>query len=100
MPITANLVDVVWGAARPPLPDEKPFVLPLLYAGKKWQDKVKELRATMEERRWHAVVVSRLDEVAWLFNMRGDDIPYNPVFKVSLRVCRGPDSGTREISAD
>jgi hypothetical protein len=25
------------------------------------------------------VVVSQLDEVAWLFNLRGSDIPYNPV---------------------
>jgi Xaa-Pro aminopeptidase len=27
-----------------------------------------------------ALVVSALDEVCWLFNLRGQDIPYNPVF--------------------
>ena len=30
---------------------------------------------------YDAIVLTALDEVAWLFNLRGRDIPYNPVFR-------------------
>jgi Xaa-Pro aminopeptidase len=30
------------------------------------------------------IVISQLDEVAWLFNLRGSDIPYNPVRRVNF----------------
>ena len=29
-------------------------------------------------------IVSKLDEIGWLFNLRGTDIPYNPLFKSYL----------------
>ncbi|NXW07099.1 XPP2 aminopeptidase, partial [Fregetta grallaria] len=47
-----------------------------------WQEKVAGIRQQMEQhvRRPTAVLLSGLEETAWLFNLRGDDIPYNPVF--------------------
>ena len=48
--------------------------------GKKWQDKVLELRKKMNEKNAGVMVVTALDDVAWLLNLRGSDIQYNPVF--------------------
>ena len=50
------------------------------YAGKSFQDKIEDLRKELEKKKVLGFVVSMLDEIAWLFNLRGNDIPYNPVF--------------------
>ncbi|KAI7476665.1 putative Xaa-Pro aminopeptidase [Hortaea werneckii] len=78
--IAENLVDQVWGADKPSRPNEPARVLGQEYAGRKFQDKIEELRKELDKKKAAAFVVSMLDEIAWLFNMRGNDIPYNPVF--------------------
>ena len=75
-----NLVDVVWGSARPPRPLKKIKVLPEKYSGKRFQEKIEELRKEIDKKKAAGMIISMLDEIAWLFNLRGDDIPYNPVF--------------------
>ena len=55
-------------------------IFPLSKAGESWQNKVKKVRAEMAEISCSAMFLSKLDEIAWLFNLRGNDIPYNPVF--------------------
>ncbi|NXN22547.1 XPP2 aminopeptidase, partial [Nycticryphes semicollaris] len=82
VPIETNLVDEVWGDQRPPLPSSKIYSLPEEFTGSSWQEKVAGIRHQMEQhvRRPTAVLLSGLEETAWLFNLRGDDIPYNPVF--------------------
>lgn len=74
----ANLVDDVW-QDRPSMPDAPAVVWPEAYAGRSVADKLKDLRAAMTKKRCAAHVVSMLDAVAWLFNIRGADVPYNPV---------------------
>ncbi|KAI5249471.1 hypothetical protein E4T43_00850 [Aureobasidium subglaciale] len=78
--VKENLVDSVWGSARPARPNEKTDVLTLDFAGKKFQDKIDDLRKDLDKKKSAGFVVSMLDEVAWLYNLRGSDIPYNPVF--------------------
>ncbi|KAJ5906794.1 Xaa-Pro aminopeptidase P [Penicillium subrubescens] len=78
--IQQNLVDLVWGKDRPSRPREKVRVHPVKYAGKPFQEKVAELRKELETKKKAGIVISMLDEIAWLFNLRGSDIPYNPVF--------------------
>jgi len=78
--IAENLVDQVWGKDKPARPNEPVRVLSLEYAGKRYQDKIEELRKELDKKKAAGFVVSMLDEVAWLFNLRGNDIPYNPVF--------------------
>lgn len=56
--------------------------------GRTWQDKVSELRQTLSEQGHDATVISALDETAWLFNLRGKDIPYSPVFRSYAVVSR------------
>lgn len=50
------------------------------YAGKQFKEKVEDLRKELEKKKSAGMVISMLDEIAWLFNLRGSDIPYNPVF--------------------
>ncbi|XP_005310962.1 xaa-Pro aminopeptidase 2 isoform X1 [Chrysemys picta bellii] len=82
VPIEDNLVDLVWGTQRPPSPTSKIYLLPETFTGSTWQEKVSGIRSQMEKhsRSPTAVVLSALEETAWLFNLRGDDISYNPVF--------------------
>ncbi|KAF8329426.1 Creatinase aminopeptidase [Cantharellus anzutake] len=80
VPLSANLVDEVWGSSRPPRPASRVFALTNDYTGRSVEEKLKEIREKLKELDAYAVVVSMLDEVAWLFNLRGSDIAYNPVF--------------------
>ncbi|PHH63473.1 hypothetical protein CDD82_1891 [Ophiocordyceps australis] len=76
-----NLVDMVWGDARPQRPRRRIIVLPDDVAGKSVQAKIADLRhEVLSGSKCPGFFVSMLDEVAWLFNLRGCDIPYNPVF--------------------
>ena len=42
---------------------------------------MRDLRSDLNEKGATAMVVTALDEIAWLFNIRGQDIPYSPVVK-------------------
>ncbi|KAL4817111.1 hypothetical protein BDW67DRAFT_175036 [Aspergillus spinulosporus] len=78
--VSQNLVDLVWGSDRPAPPRGKVKVHPEKYAGKSFQEKVSDLRKELEKKKAAGFVISMLDEIAWLLNLRGSDIPYNPVF--------------------
>jgi Xaa-Pro aminopeptidase len=73
-----NLVDEVW-SDRPDLPKAEARPLPLKFAGEATGAKLKRLRQAMKEHKVDAHVLSALDAVAWLFNIRGRDVMYNPV---------------------
>ncbi|XP_008118437.1 xaa-Pro aminopeptidase 2 [Anolis carolinensis] len=77
-----NLVDLVWGSQRPLPPTNTIYQLPDDFIGSTWQEKVSHIRTQMENHSGKptAVLLSGLEETAWLFNLRGDDIPYTPVF--------------------
>jgi len=77
--VPENLVDKIW-KDRPLRPTEKVIVLNEKYAGKSYKEKLDDLRKDLKKKKAAGMVVSMLDEVAWLFNLRGSDIPYNPVF--------------------
>jgi len=77
--VNENLVDKIW-TDRPARPAEPVIVLSDEYAGKDFKEKLTDLRKELDKKKTAGMVVSMLDEVAWLFNLRGSDIPYNPVF--------------------
>jgi Xaa-Pro aminopeptidase len=77
--ISENLVDKTWHD-RPSRPAEKVIVLDEKYSGKSYSTKLDDLRKELKKKKAAGMVVSMLDEIAWLFNLRGNDIPYNPVF--------------------
>lgn len=78
-PIKANLVDKAWGADRPPPPLEPTRLHPTKFAGKDAADKIAELRTLLTTDDQDAVVLTLPDSIAWLFNIRGGDIPHTPV---------------------
>ncbi|NWW07737.1 XPP2 aminopeptidase, partial [Oreocharis arfaki] len=82
LPLETNLVDQAWGNQRPLPSSSEIYSLPAEFTGSSWQEKVAGIRQRMEQhvRRPTAVLLSGLEETAWLFNLRGNDIPYNPVF--------------------
>jgi Xaa-Pro aminopeptidase len=51
-----------------------------LFPGRCWQDKVDAVRKKLEDKECSMVVICALDEIAWLLNLRGSDINFNPVF--------------------
>lgn len=79
--IPDNLVDQVW-KDRPPIPPDSLTRLPDRVIQRSWQTKVEHIRNQMRDNPYEptALLLSALDETAWLFNMRGNDIPFNPFF--------------------
>lgn len=85
--VETNLVDVVWEEdGRPTYVPDAVFVHEIKFAGKSWQDKVADVRGEMSAAEVDMLVLTALDEVAWLLNLRGSDIPYNPVFRAYVAV--------------
>lgn len=80
VPLESNPVDTVWGDDRPAPPKSVMRVHDLKWAGVTVADKITKLRQEMKEAEAVALAVTMLDEVAWLFNLRGSDVPHNPVF--------------------
>ena len=74
-----DLVDAIW-TDRPPLSKKPVWELHVKYAGKSREDKIKEVRTKMQEEKADQLLVTALDEIAWLFNLRGGDIAHTPVF--------------------
>ncbi|KAL0957997.1 hypothetical protein HGRIS_000173 [Hohenbuehelia grisea] len=80
VPFSSNPVDEVWASERPSRPKTTVFHLDVKYSGETHTDKIKRVREEIEKKKAKALVVTMLDEVAWLFNLRGSDIDFNPVF--------------------
>ncbi|KAJ2801386.1 hypothetical protein H4R20_003693 [Coemansia guatemalensis] len=78
--IEENLVDKVWGSERPAQPKNEVFVQEMKYAGELHTDKIARVREEIKKEGVDGLVISALDEIAWLLNLRGSDIDYNPVF--------------------
>ncbi|ABS77369.2 aminopeptidase P family protein [Coxiella burnetii] len=73
-----NLIDRVW-KDQPPLPQSAIQLQPLQYAGLSAEDKLAALRQTLQKESADAIVLNTLDAIAWLFNIRGNDVAYNPL---------------------
>ena len=73
-----DLIDLIW-EDRPAMSEEKAFLLDVKYAGESFESKLERIRKTMRENGANVHVIATLDEVAWLFNIRGNDVVYTPV---------------------
>ncbi|KAL6771533.1 hypothetical protein ACKKBG_A26750 [Auxenochlorella protothecoides x Auxenochlorella symbiontica] len=80
VPLSPNPVDQVWGRARPAAPAAPVAPHALEWAGVAAAEKLADLRRAMAALRASALLVTALDEVAWLLNLRGGDVAHNPVF--------------------
>lgn len=78
--IVANLdlVNEIW-QDRPALPATKTFHYALRYAGVLMEDKLAQVRQAMTREGCASFIITKIDEIAWLFNIRAHDIPHFPV---------------------
>ncbi|WP_321882206.1 aminopeptidase P family protein [Paraburkholderia bannensis] len=97
-----DLLDAVW-SGRPSLPVEPVYEHVAPHADAQRPAKLAQVRSAMRElgAQWH--FVSTLDDLAWIFNLRGADVNYNPVFVAHALI--GPDAATLfvtegKVSAD
>ncbi len=76
--VRPNLVDSIWGS-RPETPEGEVVLHAIAFAGATYQDKRAQLLTAMTKSRADTLVITQADAVNWLLNIRGDDIPYNPL---------------------
>ncbi|KAK9497242.1 hypothetical protein O3M35_004599 [Rhynocoris fuscipes] len=74
-----DYMDQIW-LDRPPLVSNPIKVLDIKYAGVTSSAKIGLITKAMKEKSVDCLVLSALDDISWLLNLRGDDIAYNPVF--------------------
>ncbi len=74
-----DLCAEVW-TGRPALSAEPVFVLETKYSGREASEKLADIRSEMEKNDCTHHIVTSLDDIAWILNMRGADVDCNPVF--------------------
>ena len=75
----SDLVGKIW-KERPSLPGEKVFLLDEKYSGESTASKLQRVREKMKEASADVHLLASLDDIAWLLNLRGNDIAYCPLF--------------------
>ena len=80
-----DLPAAIW-KDRPPLPHAPVYEHPLDYAIHGRAEKLADVRAAMKRAGATHHIVSALDEIAWVLNLRGSDVEYNPVFLAHLLI--------------
>ena len=83
VPIDANLVDAVW-EDQPVPPSNAIYALHEAVTGSSVAEKLSNVRKEMVEAGVNLLVLTKLDEIAWVTNLRGSDIAFNPVFEAYL----------------
>ncbi len=82
----AELIDQIRITDRSMASSNPVFVHDIMFAGISWEKKVEIIAGLINAESSDGFLVTALDEVAWLFNVRGSDIPYNPFFTVQLHI--------------
>ncbi|MGL4773116.1 MAG: aminopeptidase P family protein [Clostridium sp.] len=74
----SDLLERFW-SDRPRLPKEKAFYHDVKYCGKSAKEKINDVREEMKKIGVENYIITSLDDIAWLYNIRGNDIKNNPV---------------------
>ena len=103
--VSIDLPALVW-IDRPAIPLQPFFAYDIRFSGKSTVDKLEVVRAEMKKAYADVFVISALDDIAWLFNIRGGDVDYNPVViayalveKDKATLCIAPEKVTNETNA-
>lgn len=73
-----DLIDLIW-EDRPEISKEPVWILDEAFAGKSSKEKITELREAMAKEQATVHILTTLDDIAWLLNIRGNDIQCNPM---------------------
>lgn len=76
--IPADIISEAW-KDRPALPAKPLFVFGPEHSGQSCSNKLKEVRKRMQSAHADVLILTALDDIAWLFNIRGNDVDFNPV---------------------
>ena len=82
---SVDLIRPIWTEGRPAIPSDKLYPYSADFAGETVENKLARMRESLESKvesqksKDYALIVSALDEIAWLLNIRGNDVEYNPV---------------------
>lgn len=76
---TDDLISPIW-EDRPEVPCTPCVPMELEYAGESPAEKVRRVQKALRERGLRWTFIASIDDIAWLTNLRADDIPCNPVF--------------------
>ena len=74
-----DLIKPLWIEGRPAIPQDKLYPYSADFAGETVESKLARMREKLVALHGDAIIVSALDEIAWLLNIRGNDVEYNPV---------------------
>jgi Xaa-Pro aminopeptidase len=74
----SDLISEIW-TDRPALSDSHAYEFPVIYAGKESSVKITEVRERMKKRRINYHLLTSLDDIMWLLNIRGNDVNYSPL---------------------
>lgn len=79
---SVDLIKPIWTKGRPAIPSDKLYPYSEDFAGESVESKLARMREIVNRksynRQW-ALIISALDEIAWMLNIRGNDVEYNPV---------------------
>ena len=92
-----DIASQVWDD-RPALPQEPVWALPEAYAGDSRNNKLAQVRSQMKALQASHHFISTLDDIAWVLNLRGSDVKFNPVFLSHLLI--GPEQATLFIAPE
>lgn len=74
-----DLIQPLWIEDRPAIPQDKLYPYSADFAGETVESKLTRMREQLNKKKADAMIISALDEIAWLLNIRGNDVEYNPV---------------------
>ena len=93
-----NIIDDIWGTLKPKYNVNKVLILPVEFTGQEVSQKYEiidlalqiiiDSDGSLKNCKNYRILISRLDDIAWLLNLRGNDIPYNPVFFSYALFCK------------
>lgn len=92
-----DLVNEIW-ESRPELPNKLIYDHEISYSGQTRYSKLLKIRKQMKECECNFHFVGSLDDVAWIFNIRGSDVDYNPLALAYAII--GIESATLYLSED
>lgn len=78
LPAGSNIVDEVWAENKPAMPSCPAYVLDDKYTGQSTKSKLETVASKLIDNDMY--LLTALDDIAWLMNMRGSDIEFNPLF--------------------
>ena len=76
--VSIDLISPLWIEGRPAIPTSLLYEYEERFAGESVESKLARVRQALTERHCEALIVSALDEIGWLLNIRGKDVDYTP----------------------